>query len=308
MVGMTTQKLLSLGLSAVLLIGILLICGCIGTEKPKTTTTGITYKEAIELVKTNVSEAIEFCRKNVSQRETLLCFADVICGAREHGKIGELARVFGKNSNETNSFRDMFTKASETCINLDNGFEVCDSEFCYFYSALIASRKNMEKAKEICSKIEDEKKRDYYVDFLEEIYKQLDQEIMETPIGKFHSMGGTRVEIVTDKDIDFQELEKELTLIGLENLIVYEGREIGTGKNLLIIKTTTVFNETLIEPILERYVGELRRDDMMTVEFYNSSPKDLGDKLRKRFGYIGLLVNGSILTIIGSDLDKENLE
>lgn len=185
---MDKTKILIIGM----IIPILLVSGCIGTKKPEeaaitsSTTTTLEeyrgpYKEAVEMVKTNVSKALEICKSLSNVDDKRLCNIDVGCEAQKVGKVSDYCQ--GDLGCE---------KLAMACENPLEAVEYCDSqEFinnvkipkplcemekykdhdickvesykdtCKLDMALVASRNNFkDEALKICNSIAEESRSD----------------------------------------------------------------------------------------------------------------------------------------------------
>jgi len=135
--------------------------------------------------------------------------------------------------------------------------------------------------------------------------------IQEIPLG-IDFQGGTWIETITDKGMSFEEingLKLELDSLNLEDLQVYLGKDVITGREKLTIITTSMVNKTEIEPILESFVGKLNEVDTAIVPVQGKPPIDLEEKLSGRFNAdVKFDENTGLLTISAFEIDGEKLE
>ncbi|HDH41844.1 MAG TPA: protein translocase subunit SecF [Candidatus Altiarchaeales archaeon] len=124
--------------------------------------------------------------------------------------------------------------------------------------------------------------------------------------------GGTWIEIITERGISSEEIDElklDLSPLNLEDLRVYPGRDVITGKGKLTIITTSRINETEIKPILEAHVGRLNEIDTAIVPLKERPPIDLEETLSSRFNAdVKFDENTKLLTISAFEIDGEKLE
>jgi preprotein translocase subunit SecF len=126
--------------------------------------------------------------------------------------------------------------------------------------------------------------------------------------------GGTLIDVTIDKPVDsLSKLEGALVSAGLEDLKVYSGVNLETGKERVSISTTTVdsakINKT--RELLVDNFGVLRESDIATTFLNSSPPGDLQVKLRTRLKQnVDVSYNSSskILSIVALDLSKDSLD
>ena len=127
--------------------------------------------------------------------------------------------------------------------------------------------------------------------------------------------GGTLIDVTTDQQassVNVAQITADLKSAGLEDLKVYAGQDLETGKTKISISTTTVdsgiINETV--GILTGYFGELRQSDIATVQLSNPPPGDLEEKLRNRLKSVDVSYDESTktLTVVALDLNKAELD
>jgi preprotein translocase subunit SecF len=126
--------------------------------------------------------------------------------------------------------------------------------------------------------------------------------------------GGTLIDVTLDAPTDsLSKLEGELVSAGLEDLKVYSGINLETGKTRISISTTTVNSSKINKTteILTGYFGVLRDSDTATAFLNSSPPSDLQAKLRARLKEnVDVSYNASTktLSIVALDLNKDNLD
>ncbi len=125
--------------------------------------------------------------------------------------------------------------------------------------------------------------------------------------------GGSWVEITLEKEVNksvLSAIKEELKDRDLEHLNIFSGVELGTNLYKITISTTTVVNETEIKNILEKYVGELRREDIAEIRLSEEPSADIEEKLRNRIKGADIIFDGneSILRIIALDINPDMLK
>ena len=186
-----------------LIIGIVLLCGCIENGKTEITTTTIEsgttnilpgyegpYKDAVDLLKMNPHMASELCyskyltgvdgysKQGMNFKRQIECSADLMCQSRKMGIINQYVTAWYplrkyKNESTRELYKNALKKASEVCLDIDGGFEACDSgseikvydkylkfnlterDVCYMLASENLLLKDSTKAKEYCEEIED---------------------------------------------------------------------------------------------------------------------------------------------------------
>jgi preprotein translocase subunit SecF len=125
--------------------------------------------------------------------------------------------------------------------------------------------------------------------------------------------GGEWMDVLTDKSIDavqIQALTTDLESSGLKDVQVRVGYDVDTGKNKLVVQTTTVtLDKTQVEEKITAYAGKLTEYDTATVSLSTKPPAELKDNLQKRLKQnIDLTYAPGMLTLVGLDLNKEDLD
>ncbi|RLI92987.1 MAG: protein translocase subunit SecF [Candidatus Altiarchaeales archaeon] len=124
--------------------------------------------------------------------------------------------------------------------------------------------------------------------------------------------GGTWIEIITERGTSSEEIDElklDLSPLNLEDLRVYPGRDVITGKGKLTIITTSRINETEIKPILEAHVGRLNEIDTAIVPLKERPPIDLEETLSSRFNAdVKFDENTKLLIISAFEIDGKKLE
>ncbi|MFH1788796.1 MAG: protein translocase subunit SecF [Candidatus Altiarchaeota archaeon] len=124
--------------------------------------------------------------------------------------------------------------------------------------------------------------------------------------------GGTWIEVLTDRGItpDTQaQIQASLVDAGFDDVKLYVGWDVGSGKNKITIATINVVNKTDVTPLLAPYVGELLESDVARGSYAGKPSADLPDRLsailkqRVDVGY-----EGGVLTVTALDLEAESLE
>jgi preprotein translocase subunit SecF len=125
--------------------------------------------------------------------------------------------------------------------------------------------------------------------------------------------GGMWVDVLTDKEIDaaqLQSLDGELKALGLEDVQTRVGFDVDTGKNKLVVQTTSAdVDKQSVEAAISKHAGKLVEYDTASVALQSKPPVELKDNLEKRLKQkIDLSYDSGILTIVGLDLSKEDLD
>lgn len=124
--------------------------------------------------------------------------------------------------------------------------------------------------------------------------------------------GGTWMDALTDRSLDagqLESLEAELSGLGLRDVGVHVGFDVDTDKNKLTVQTTTVIEDrAAVRDVLEKYAGTLEEFDTASAETVKP-PAGLDEKLAARLDQgINVEYTEGTLTVVGSDLDEEELE
>ncbi|MFH0862876.1 MAG: protein translocase subunit SecF [Candidatus Altiarchaeota archaeon] len=125
--------------------------------------------------------------------------------------------------------------------------------------------------------------------------------------------GGVLMNVLTENNIDSAQLtalEADLAGAGLSDAQANVGFDIDTGKNNLVIQTTSSISDRMpVEAIVARYAGKLTEYDTATVALSSKPPVELQDNLQKRLKQgIDANYTSGVLTLTGLDLNKEDLD
>lgn len=124
--------------------------------------------------------------------------------------------------------------------------------------------------------------------------------------------GGTWVEVIPDKALSAEEiadLTSRLASMNLEDLEVYPGRDVITGRGKLTVITTSHVDEVELKSVLVAYTGSLYESDTASVALVGSLPEGVEGRIAARFK-ADLVFNESIgvLEINAFDLDEVELQ
>ncbi len=126
--------------------------------------------------------------------------------------------------------------------------------------------------------------------------------------------GGTLIELTTDKSVgpqDVASLSSDLSALKLEDLKVYSGKDLETGKNKVSISTTSVISAGNLSSILGKYFGVLHEFDEASAVLSQKPSDNLRDRLSSRLKE-GVDVQydaaSKTVTITALDLDKAELD
>ena len=126
--------------------------------------------------------------------------------------------------------------------------------------------------------------------------------------------GGTLIELTTDNSVDAQEvagLSSDLSALTLEDLKVYSGKDLETGKNKVSISTTSVIGVSNVSGILQKHFGELHEFDEAIAVLSQKPPDDLRDRLSSRIKQRADVAYDAVsknITITAMDLNKAELD
>jgi preprotein translocase subunit SecF len=126
--------------------------------------------------------------------------------------------------------------------------------------------------------------------------------------------GGTLIELTTDNAVDSSEvsaLTKDLQELNLEDLKVYSGKDLESGKNKITVSTSSVIGPNNVSSVLKKYFGEMRESDIASVVLKSRPPSDLDVRLKSRLKQtvdVKYDEETKTLTIIALDMNKEDLD
>ncbi|MEA1925112.1 MAG: hypothetical protein U9M95_04515 [Candidatus Altiarchaeota archaeon] len=124
--------------------------------------------------------------------------------------------------------------------------------------------------------------------------------------------GGSWVEVTLEGDVDrgvIDAIENELKQRGAENLDVYAGAELGSDIYKITISTTTVIDKDDTRELLERYLGDLRENDVAEIKVESEPKPDVRDRIRNRLAGsdISFDKDNSTLIITAMDIDADEV-
>jgi preprotein translocase subunit SecF len=126
--------------------------------------------------------------------------------------------------------------------------------------------------------------------------------------------GGTLIELSTDNVVDSQlvaDLTKDLEGLFLEDLKVYSGKDLESGKNKVTVSTSSVLGPGNVSGVLIKYFGEMRETDQASAVLKSKPPSDLADRLKSRLKQtVDVKYDDATktLTIIALDMNKVDLD
>lgn len=124
--------------------------------------------------------------------------------------------------------------------------------------------------------------------------------------------GGTWAEVVPEKALSAEEMDglsSQLASLNLEDLEIYPGRDVLTGRDKLTIITTSQVDSEELRSILVAYTGRLYDSDTAIVELEGDLPEGVEGKLAARFK-ADVVFNEStnVLLIDAFNLEEEKLQ
>ena len=124
--------------------------------------------------------------------------------------------------------------------------------------------------------------------------------------------GGTWIDILTDRKLssdDTARLESDLSSVGLKDVKVRVGYDIDSGKDKVIIQTTTVVQDSgPSKGKIIPYTGELTEYDTATIALSSKPPVEFKDALENRIRQkVDMNYSDGTLTIEGMDLNEAEL-
>ncbi len=124
--------------------------------------------------------------------------------------------------------------------------------------------------------------------------------------------GGTWIDVLTDNKLssgDIEAMESGLASAGLKDVNVRVGYDIDSGKDKVIVQTTTVVQDSApLKAEITRYAGELTEYDTATLALSSKPPVEFKDALENRIRQkVDMNYSGGILTVKGMDLDAAEL-
>jgi preprotein translocase subunit SecF len=126
--------------------------------------------------------------------------------------------------------------------------------------------------------------------------------------------GGTLIELTTDSAVDSQQvaaLTSDLEQLKLEDLKVYSGKDLESGKNKVTVSTSSVLGSSNVSSILNKYFGDMRESDMASAILKSKPPSDLALRLKSRLKQtvdVSYDETTKTLTIIALDMNKADLD
>lgn len=125
--------------------------------------------------------------------------------------------------------------------------------------------------------------------------------------------GGSWIEVEHTKSLseqEFNSLRNDLEAEGLENLEVYKSSNIGSEKKKIIISTTTVVEQEKIIQLLSEYLGEIREEDVATVELDQDPGVTVEEELENKITDADITYEkeNQTLTIRAIEINSEELK
>ncbi len=125
--------------------------------------------------------------------------------------------------------------------------------------------------------------------------------------------GGSWVEITLEGGVEdgvIDAIENDLKQLGAENLDVYAGAELGSEVYKITISTTKVLDRDDTRALLEKYLGNLRDNDIAEVKVESEPEPDVRDRIRDRLkgSDVSFDRDNSTLIVTAMDIDADELE
>ncbi len=124
--------------------------------------------------------------------------------------------------------------------------------------------------------------------------------------------GGTWIEVLTDKDLTPEiqaQIQEGLKAKGLQDVKLYVGWDVESGKNKLTIASTSVVGKDEIASVVSPYVGELLDSDVAKAAYAGKPSADLADRLSAILKQrVDVAEEDGELVITALDLDEASLQ
>ncbi|MBN2014850.1 MAG: protein translocase subunit SecF [Candidatus Altiarchaeota archaeon] len=124
--------------------------------------------------------------------------------------------------------------------------------------------------------------------------------------------GGTWIEVIPESslsDDEIIELTSQLKSINLEDLEVYVGGDVITGRDKLTVITTSQVDQEGLKSILSNYAGSLYETDSASVKVQGNLTEDVQEKIAARFkADVAFNESTGVMWIDAFDLDEAKLE
>ena len=124
--------------------------------------------------------------------------------------------------------------------------------------------------------------------------------------------GGTWIEVLTDKDLTPEiqaQIQEGLKAKGLQDVKLYVGWDVESGKNKRTIASTSVVGKDEIASVVSPYVGELLDSDVAKAAYAGKPSADLADRLSAILKQrVDVAEEDGELVITALDLDEASLQ